>query len=133
LAVLISAANRNDHLLLDDLVDAVTPVRQPTGRPRKRPAKLHADKGYDHRVCRRGLRRRGIVARIARKGIESSTRLGRHRYVVERALEWITRFRRLARRHDRIGAHFEAFALLACAIICYRRTIRTGVLLNNPN
>jgi transposase len=65
--------------------------------------------------------------------VESSTRLGRHRYVIERALEWITRFRRLARRYDRIAAHFEAFARLACAIICYRRTIRTGVLLNNPN
>ena len=131
--MLISAANRNDHLLLDDLVDAVAPVRQPVGRPRKRPGKLHADKGYDYRACRTALRRRGITARIARKGIESSTRLGRHRYVIERALEWITRFRRLTRRYDRIAAHFEAFALLACAIICYRRTIRTGVLLNNPN
>jgi hypothetical protein len=55
-----------------------------------------------------------------------------HRHVIERALEWITRFRRLARRYDRIGAHFEAFARLACAVICYRRTVRTGVLLNNP-
>jgi transposase len=110
LAVLVSAANRNDHLLLDDLVDAVAPVRQPVGRPRKRPVKLHADKGYDHRRCRQSLRRRGIRARIARKGIESSTRLGRHRYVIERALEWLTRFRRLARRYDRIGAHFQAFA-----------------------
>jgi transposase len=133
LAVLISAANRNDHLLLDELIDAVPAVRRPVGRPRRRPAKLHADKGYDHRRCRASLRRRGITARIARKGIESSTRLGRHRYVIERALEWLTRFRRLARRHDRIGAHFEAFAVLACAVICYRRTIRTGVLLNNPN
>jgi transposase len=131
--VLISAANRNDHLLLDRLVDAVTPVRQPVGRPRKRPGKLHADKGYDYRVCRTALRRRGITARIARKGIESSTKLGRHRYVIERALEWITRFRRLARRYERIGAHFEAFTRLACAVICYRRATRTGVLLNNPN
>jgi hypothetical protein len=32
------------------------------------------------------------------------------------------------------GTHdFEAFAQLACAVICYRRTIRTGVLLNHPN
>jgi len=29
--VLISAANRNDHLLLDDLVDALPPVRRPVG------------------------------------------------------------------------------------------------------
>jgi hypothetical protein len=117
--VLISAANRNDHLLLDELVDAVPPMRQPVGRPRRRPTKLHADKGYDHRRCRVSLRRRGITARIARKGIESSSRLGRHRYVIERALQWLTRFQRLARRYDRIEAHFEAFAQLACAVICY--------------
>ena len=52
---------------------------------------------------------------------------------MKRALEWITRFRRLNRRYDRIGAYFESFARLASAIICYRRTVRTGVLLNNPN
>jgi hypothetical protein len=115
LAVLI-AANRNDHLLLDELLDAVAPVRQLVGRPRKRPGKLHADKGHDHRRCRRSLRRRGIRARIARKGIESSTQLGRRRYVIERALQWITRFWRLARRYDRIGAHFETFARLACRL-----------------
>jgi len=43
-------------------------------RPRKRPGKLHADKGYDYARCRRYLRKRGITARIARKGIESKDR-----------------------------------------------------------
>ena len=37
------------------------------------------DKGYDSRANRTYLRRRGIRARIARRGVESSTRLGRHR------------------------------------------------------
>jgi hypothetical protein len=97
----VSAANVNDHTVLDDVLDGVRPVRQPVGRPRKRPAKLHGDKGYDYRSCRRALARRGIKARIARKGIESSTRLGRYRYVIERCLEWMTRFRRRARRYER--------------------------------
>jgi IS5 family transposase len=43
---------------------------------------LHADKGYDYPRCRRDLRARGIVPRIARRGIETSQRLGRHRWVV---------------------------------------------------
>src|SRR3954462_7076068 len=34
------------------MVDGITPVRQPVGRPRKRPAKLHGDKGYDYPECR---------------------------------------------------------------------------------
>ena len=88
------------------MVDGVHPVRQPIGRPRKRPPKRHGDKGYDYRSCRQALARRRITARIARKGIESSTRLGRHRYVIERCLEWVTRFRRLVRRYDRRASHF---------------------------
>jgi transposase len=133
LAVVISAANRNDHQELETVVDAVTPVTGPVGRPRRRPRKLHADKGYDYPVCRAGLRRRGIIARIARRGIESAKRLGRHRYVIERTLEWVSRFRRLARRYERKAAHFAAFARLACAVICYRRAVKLDLLPhNNP-
>jgi hypothetical protein len=40
--------------------------------------------GYDARHCPAYLRRRGINARIARRGIESSKRLGRYRWRVER-------------------------------------------------
>ena len=77
----ISAANLNDDRMLQDMVDGITAVRQPVGRPRKRPAKLHGDKGCDYPECRELLRERTIVARIAREGIESSKRLGWHRYV----------------------------------------------------
>jgi hypothetical protein len=44
-------------------------------RPRRRPGKLRADKGNDYARCPRYLRKRGITARIARKGIESKERL----------------------------------------------------------
>jgi len=57
------------------------------GRPRRWPGKLHGDKGYDYRSCREVVRRHGMIARIARTGIESATHLGRHRYVIERCLE----------------------------------------------
>ena len=134
LATTVSAANTNDHLRLEDTLDAVPAVRQPVGRPRKRPGKLHADKGYDYRSCRQLLKRRGITARIARRGVDSSTRLGRHRYVIERCLQWITRFRRLARRYERHSSHFAAFVAAACAVICYRRAYRLNLLAsNNPN
>ncbi|WNV84807.1 IS5 family transposase [Umezawaea sp. Da 62-37] len=133
LAVGVSAANRNDHLELETIVDAVIPVKGPAGRPRRRPRKLHADKGYDYPACRKALRRRGIIARIARRGIESPKRLGRHRYVIERTLEWVSRFRRLARRYERKAAHFTAFAQLACAVICYRRAVKLDLLTHyNP-
>lgn len=133
MAVVISAANRNDHLEFETVLDAVAPVAGPVGRPRRRPHKLHADKGYAYPACRKALRRRGIVIRIARRGIESARRLGRHRYVIERTLEWISRFRRLARRYERKAAHFLGFAQLACAVICYRRAVKLDLAThNNP-
>jgi hypothetical protein len=92
LAVGLSAANTHDSLLLEPMVDAVPAVKDPRGRrgrPRRRPAGLHADKGYDYPRCRQALRRRGMTPRIARRGIESSGTLGRHRYVVERSLAWL--------------------------------------------
>ena len=38
-----------------------------------------ADKAYDSRRCRQASNRRKIQVRIARKGVESSERLGRYR------------------------------------------------------
>ena len=106
--------------MLEQVVDAVPPVRQVWGRPRKRPAKLHADKAYDHRRCRRALTHRRIQPRIARRGIESSAKLGRHRWVVERTLAWFGQFRRLAVRYERRADIHLAFTTLAAALITYR-------------
>lgn len=80
LSVGISGANLHDSQALIPLVKGIPPIRSRRGHRRRRPAKLHADKGYDYDRLRRWLRGRGIRHRIARKGIESSTRLGRHRW-----------------------------------------------------
>jgi hypothetical protein len=48
LALQLAAANVHDPRLLEPLADAVQPIGRPTGEPgrsRKRPAKLHGDKG----------------------------------------------------------------------------------------
>jgi transposase len=45
-------------------------------------------------------RKRGITPRIARRGIESSEKLGRYRWAVERTLSWLNRFRQLKVRHE---------------------------------
>ncbi len=118
LAVLLSAANTHDSMLFEALLEAIEPIKRPRGRPRKRPEKLHADKGYDYAKCRRYLRRYGIKSRIARRGIESSERLGLHRWVVERTQAWYNRFRRLAVRYERRDDIHEAFLSLGSALIC---------------
>ncbi|WP_197322827.1 transposase, partial [Ralstonia solanacearum] len=81
-----------DSIAFESTLDAIPAIRGLDGRSRKRPDKLHADKAYDCRRCLQYLKRRGIRARIARKGIESRERLGRYRWVVERTHAWFAGF-----------------------------------------
>ena len=124
LAVALTGANVHDSKVLAELVDSIVPVRGKRGRPRKRPGKLHADKGYDFPRCRGFLRRRGIRPRIARRGVETSEKLGCHRWVVERTLAWLARYRRLTIRYERRADIHEAFLLLACSLVCFNRLRR---------
>jgi hypothetical protein len=64
---------------------------------------------------------RGIIAHVARRGIESSRRLGRHRWVVERTVSWPAGCRRLRRRYERRADHFAFFVAIAAALVYYRR------------
>ena len=111
--------------MLTATLDAVPGVRDGRrGRPRRRPSKLHADKAHDHRRCRRECRERGIQPRIARRGVESGERLGRRRWVVERTLAWLARFRRLTVRCERRADIHLALTTLACALVCLRQVRR---------
>ena len=118
LVALLTGANRQDSPLLLPLIEAVPRIKTPRGGRRKRPAKVHADKGYDFGVNRRALRARGITPRIARRGIESKERLGRYRWVVERDFAWLNQFKRLAIRYERRADIYEAFLHLGCSLIC---------------
>ncbi|MCA1224397.1 IS5 family transposase [Streptomyces sp. 8L] len=121
LSVGISGANMHDSQGLEPLVRGIPPIRSRRGPRRRKPGKLHGDKGYDYRHLRQWLSSRGISHRIARKGVESSERLGRHRWVVERSMSWLAGCRRLHRRYERKAEHFLAFAGIAATLICYRR------------
>src|SRR5215211_966618 len=121
LAVWLSAANVHDSVVFEALIEPIEPIKRPgPGRPRTRPGKLHADKAYDLPRYRAYLRRRGIGCRIARIGLDSSEKLGRHRWVVERTLAWLARFRRLAVRYERLADLHLALLDLGCALICFR-------------
>jgi transposase len=73
----ISNTQVHDSRLLIPVVEAIPAIKGLSGRARKRPGKLHADRAYASRAHRAWLRRRGIAARIARYGVESRERLGR--------------------------------------------------------
>jgi len=94
------------------------PEKRTVARARHRaPARPY----YDYSACRRLLRRRGIRPRIARRGVESTTRLGRHRWKAERSLAWLLANRRLTVRYERRADILQAFLHLACALTSARK------------
>lgn len=79
LAVAVSGASTHDRVALKPPIRGIPAVRSRRGPRRRRPVELRADKAYFSAEHLTWPRERGLVPRIARPGIESSERLGRHR------------------------------------------------------
>ncbi|CAL9523162.1 IS5 family transposase IS1647 [Streptomyces sp. enrichment culture] len=126
LSIGISGASTHDSQALIPLARGIPPIRSRRGPRRRRPRKLHADEGYDYSHLRQGLSSGGIRHRIAREGLDSSTRLGRHRRTIERAVSRLGGCRRLHRWYERKAEHFLALTAMACALICYRGPAKRG-------
>lgn len=90
LSVGISATTLHDSQALITLVRGISPIHSRRGPRHRRPGKPHGDKGNNYRYLRRWLASCGIRHRLACKGVESSQRLGRHRWVVERTVSWLS-------------------------------------------
>ena len=119
LVATLTAANDHDVTQLLPLVDAMPPLRGRPGRPVRRPQLVQGDRGYDSQPHRDQLAQRGIASQLAKRGRAHGSRLGRTRWVVERTLAWLHRFRRLAVRYERRPCVHEAFLTLACSLVCW--------------
>jgi transposase len=95
------------------------PIGGRPGPARHKPARVQGDRGYDSEWHRAQLRHRGITPVLARRFRGHGSGLGRTRWVVERTLAWLHRFRRLAVRYERRPTIHEAFLTLGCALICW--------------
>jgi transposase len=98
------------------------------GRPRMKPVRLVADRGYDSRLLWERMKRRGIDlivphlrTRTRRWQDGRKLRRYRHRWIVERTNAWLQSCRRLVVRYEHQLPLYRAFLHLACAIIALRR------------
>jgi transposase len=92
------------------------------GRPRCRPRRVVGDKGYSSRKVRRYLRRQGIGATIPKKHNERPQRtfdraLYRERNQVERCINRLKQFRRVATRYEKLAVNFLAMVTIAAILI----------------
>jgi transposase len=121
LAAILTGGNRNDVTQLIPLIQAIPAIRGKPGQPRRRPDRVHADRGYDHDEYRDQIRALEITPVIARRGARHGSGLGVYRWVAEGALAPLHWFRRLRIRWEIRDDIHEAFITLGCAIICWRR------------
>jgi len=92
-------------------------VKRPRGRPRLRPRRVVGDKGYSSRKIRQYLRRRGVRVTIPHKSNERRGRFDkavyRLRSLVERLINRLKQFRRVAPRYEKRGVNYHGMLLLA--------------------
>jgi len=130
--VVLTAGQVHESTQLEPVLDAIRVPRR-RGRPRKRPGRLVADKGYSYRKCRRALRRRGIRhviperrdqrAQRAAQGARGGRPPGfdraayRGRNAIERCINRLKQFRGLATRYEKRAATYRAMVVIASLMI----------------
>ena len=127
LGVHLSPANLAESQLAEATLAAVAVPRTGPGRPKQKPARIVADRGYDSRQLWERLKQRGIDLIVPhRKNRKHRYQDGRklrryrRRWIVERTNAWLLNFRRLTVRYDHKLEHYRAFLYLACALIALR-------------
>jgi transposase len=100
-------------------------------RPRQRKNHRHhlcADKGYDGSGPRQTMVKLGYVPHVRSRGeevkaLKRTKRYKPRRWVVERTLSWLNRYRKLLVRFEKKESSHEGLLMLACASIVFRQVI----------
>ena len=132
----MTVGNINDTTMLSTVLDGIRVPRVGPGRPRTRPERVLADKGYPSKANRAWLRARGIAATIPERddqighrrkkpgrpidfGAEQKKRY-RGRNVVERCFNKLKQWRGIAMRTDKLARNYRAAIALATTLIWLR-------------
>lgn len=129
-AVVIGPANMPDHLLLGATLDAavVGLDHNPDEPPGPGAPRLLLDRGYRQRATLELVSVFGYIAVVEARNEEaarltSATAEPAKRWIVERTISWLNRYRRLLVRWDKRPDSYLAFLQIACAHITWRNTL----------
>jgi transposase len=114
----LTEGQRNEMIGFWPLMERGEVKRAGRGRPKVRPHRVCADKGYARGVVRRYLRRRGIGITIARRSNEHrggafDREIYRTRNLVERLINRLKQFRRIATRYEKRAENYQAMLTIA--------------------
>jgi len=130
LSVLVTPGQRNESTQLEAVLDGIRVERPGRGRPRKRPERLIADRGYSHDSCRKLLRQRGIRHTIPERTDQKERRARRggrppsfdaetykRRNVVERCVNKLKQWRGIATRYEKRAINYRAAVVIASLMV----------------
>ena len=114
----LTEGQRNEMIGFWPLMERGEVKRAARGRPRVRPHRICADKGYAKGVIRRYLRGRGIRVTIARRTNEHrggafDREIYRTRNLMERLINRLKHLRRVATRYEKRAENYRAMLTLA--------------------
>lgn len=114
----LTPGQQHDITMAETLLEQGAVLRKSTGRKRRYPKRLVADKGYSSRKFRSYLRKHGIAVTIPHKGNDRhkgafDKDVYRTRNRVERLFARLKQFRRIATRYEKRGENFAAMVTIA--------------------
>ena len=118
----LTAGQRHETTKLEALMEQGALKRVGRGRPKVRPKRILGDKGYSSRKIRQYLKHRGIGYTIPRRRNETRTgpfnrTLYKERNYIERLLNRLKQFRRVATRYEKRAVNFLAMVTLASILL----------------
>ena len=122
MAVVLTGGERHEQPVLPILMERAAVKRQGRGRPRIRPERVVGDKGYRSPMIRRSLKKRKIGAVIPTKADEArdpafDRAAYRERNAVERLINRLKHWRRIATRYEKRAANYLAMLTIAAVLL----------------
>ena len=110
---ILSPGQRHDTVFFEPLMEGGAVNRPGPGRPKQRPERVVGDKGYSSQDNRAYLRRRGMAYTIPRRANEQrggpfDDAVYRMRNRVERLINRLKQYRRIATRYEKLAENYLA-------------------------
>ena len=120
----MTPGQRQEAVVFTQLMEQGEVRRIGPGRPKRRPHRIVGDKGYSSGAIRRYAQRHGIQTTIPRQRQERrqprfDRTIYRQRNRVERLINRLKQFRRVATRYEKRVQYYRAMWLIAAAILVW--------------